>query len=123
MTMQLCGASSIAELDRGLLRRRTRSLAVLAAPPVANNEPDANDDAAEEEKNSTDRPKDHPGCQWRHQGTQLPPGSRSGHLTPRSEFAPHAANRGSHLSVSPQQSGRQSGCSSLVMSRGLPDRR
>jgi hypothetical protein len=68
-------------------------------PPETNNEPDTEDDAAKEEEDSKERPKDHPGCYWQYQCTQLPCGSRSLHVTPGSQLAPHMASCASHLSI------------------------
>jgi hypothetical protein len=67
-------------------------------PPETNNEPDTENDAAKKEENSKERPEDQSGCYRWYQCAQLPPGSRSRHVTPGSQRGPQAASCASHLS-------------------------
>ena len=70
----------------------------LSMPPETNNEPDTENDAAKKEENSKERPEDQSGCYRWYQCAQLPPGSRSRHVTPGSQRGPQAASCASHLS-------------------------
>lgn len=72
--------------------------AVVNMPPETDDEPGAEDDAAEEQENSEKRPKDQPRRDRRDQCAQLPPGSRSHHGTPGSQRGLGAASCASHLS-------------------------
>src|ERR1700745_2306266 len=70
--------------------------AVVNIPPETDDEPGTEDDAAEEQKNSKKRPKDHPGRDRRYQRAKLPPGSRSYQGTPGSQRGLGTASCASH---------------------------